>query len=197
MFQGEGKQFRRGAIENRDRFGRSVTGISLTTDNTKWPWGNPPDDVDVNTVLDRAAGRLEEDPVFRQEMLKLMLAGVSIEHIVETWVIDNFENGRFSLDVGLLAKGPLGVYLAYVAEQEGVPYRMFERDDPEADRRIDDETYFELMKTNNPAMFQKIREAANKVVRDGVSAVEKRQKVAQEPQPEPEGFMNEEIQDAR
>ena len=119
---------RSGSIEAKDPFAQSIPGTSLTTDNKKWAWGNPPENSDPEVVLQEATDRLD-DPRFREDMMKLLLAGVSIEHIVETWVIDGFESGKFSLDVGMLTKGPLGVYIAYVAEQEDVPYRMFEKED--------------------------------------------------------------------
>jgi len=174
MFQGSNKQnVRRGAIENRDEFAKAPPGISLTTDNSKWPWGNPPEEVDVDVILEKATDKLDSDPVFKEEMMKLLLAGVSVEHIVETWLIDGFENGRFSLDSGLLAKGPLGVYIAYLADKDGIPYRMFEKENAEKTSRMDDASYFELMRTNNPAMFQKIREASNRALRNGLDSYAK------------------------
>ena len=101
-------------------------------------------------------------------MLKLLIAGVSIEHIVETWVIDGFESGKFSLDVGLLTKGPLGIYIAYLAEEEDIPYRMFEKDDGGRNKdRIDDESFFNLMKQNNPVMFETLKEELNSSIRKG------------------------------
>lgn len=174
MFQGSEKQdIRRGSIEARDTFAAAPPGISLTTDNQNWPWGNPPEEVDVNAILEKATAKIDEDEVFRDELFKLLFAGVSVEHIVETWVIDGFENGRFSLDAGLLAKGPLGVYIAYTAEQYDVPYRMFEQDDPQAARRMDNKDYMQLLKANNPAMFATLKESLNEAVRMGRDAIEK------------------------
>ena len=100
-------------------------------------------------------------------MFKLLIAGISIEHMVEAWVMSGFESGNFTLDVGLIAKGPLAVYVAYLAEQEEIPYRMFEQDDPTADERLDDVEYLQLLKTNNPRMFAAMREELNKTLRRG------------------------------
>jgi len=158
---------RSGSIEAKDPFAQSIPGTSLTTDNKKWAWGNPPENSDPEVVLQEATDRLD-DPRFREDMMKLLLAGVSIEHIVETWVIDGFESGKFSLDVGMLTKGPLGVYIAYVAEQEDVSYRMFEKEDGgRNDNRVDDESFFMLMKDNNPTMFETLREGLNSTLRKG------------------------------
>ena len=168
MIQGPNKvEVRRGSAEAIDEFSAAPPGISLTSDNSKWPWGNPPEETDVDVIVENAARKLQSDEVFRDEVFKLLLAGVSVEHIVETWVIDGFENGRFNLDAGLLAKGPLGIFIAYMAYTNGGPYRMFEKDNPQDERRMDDATYFRLMKTNNPAMFSTIREGINRAVRNG------------------------------
>lgn len=196
MFQGADKSdFRRGNLESRDRFAAAPPGISLTTDNQRWPWGNPPQEVDVDVILEQATGRIEDDDVFRDELFKILAAGVSIEHIVEAWLIDGFDEGKFSLDAGLLAKGPLGMYIAYMAEQNDVPYRMFERDDINEDRRMDNADYLRLLKTNNPNMFATLKENMNKLVRTGIDAAEKVQNTPQQEQPQepkPDGFMSQE-----
>ena len=71
------------------------------------------------------------------------------------------------VDAGMLAKGPLGLYIAYVAEQEDVGYRMFERDDVINKDRVDDESFFKLMKDNNPMMFGALKEELNNTLRKG------------------------------
>jgi len=158
---------RSGSIEAKDPFAQAIPGTSLTSENKKWAWGNPPENTDPDVVLQEATDRLD-DPRFREDMLKLLIAGVSIEHIVETWVIDGFESGKFSLDVGLLTKGPLGIYIAYLAEEEDIPYRMFEKDDGGRNKdRIDDESFFNLMKQNNPVMFETLKEELNSSIRKG------------------------------
>lgn len=166
MFKGNDKtEVRRGDLESRDRFAAAPPGISLTTDNTRWPWGNAPQEVDVDVILDEATGRIEEDEVFRDELFKLLFAGVSVEHLVEAWVIDGFENGKFSLDAGLLAKGPLALYIAYQAEINEIPYRMFEKENPANEGRMDNEDFLRVLKTNNPSMFAELRESINKTTR--------------------------------
>lgn len=194
MFKGPNKQnIRPGSVDARDDFAAAPPGISLTTDNANWPWGNPPQEVDVDVILEEATNRIEDDEVFRDEMMKLLLAGVSVEHLVETWVMDGFQNGKFSLDAGLIAKGPLAMYIAYVAEEMDIPYRMFEKEDPTESERMDDVTYFRLMKTNNPQMFNRIREELNRGVRMGLDAYEESMSNGMDMEPEMEdeqqGFM--------
>lgn len=195
MFRGSDKQdVSRGAIESRDPFAAAPPGISLTTDNQNWPWGNPPEEVDVDIILENATAKIDEDEIFREEMFKLLVAGISVEHMVEAWLMNGFETGKFSLDAGLLAKGPLAVYIAYTAEQNNVPYRMFEQEDPTADSRMDNVEYLRLLKANNPKMFSAMREELNKTIRDGDAKIEAAIAQPSAPAPAPEGFMNEEAE---
>ena len=192
MFQGPNKkEVTRGSIEARDPFAAAPPGISLTSENQHWPWGNPPKDVDVDSILDTATAKIDTDDIFRDEMFKLLIAGISVEHMVEAWVMNGFETGEFTLDAGLLAKGPLAVYIAYTAEQHGVPYRMFEQDDPTAEDRMDNKEYLRLLKTNNPKMFSTIREELNKTIRQGYDSASKAMDNPPSPPPAPEGFMDE------
>jgi hypothetical protein len=129
-----------------DPFSAPPAGHSLTEDNSKWPWGNPPQ---------------------KQELFKLLMIGVSVEAIVEGAIFQGFTEGLFTPDVGLLIKGPLGIIIADMAEEEDVPYRMFENDAVFEEGEMDDETFVMLMKENNPKMFGFLRESLNMSIREG------------------------------
>lgn len=122
--------------------------------------------VDPNQVLDMLVDKFE-GPKRRQELFKMMLIGVSIETIVEGVIYQGFTEGAFSPDVGLLIKGPLGIILANMAEEEDIPYRLFENEDVLEEGTMDDKTFMNLMKSNNPRMFGFIREALNQSIREG------------------------------
>ena len=80
----------------------------------------------------------------------------------------------------MLIKGPLAMVIAGMAEEEDIPYRFFERDDELEKDQMDDETFFRMMKNNNPQMFAVIREKINQDIRNGYAPEEM----------EPENFMN-------
>lgn len=149
-----------------DPFSAPPAGHSLTEDNSKWPWGNPPQMVDPNQVLDNLVDKFER-PKQKQELFKLMMIGVSVEAIVEGAIFQGFTEGLFTPDVGLLIKGPLGIIIADMAEEEDVPYRMFENDDVFEEGEMDDKTFMTLMKDNNPKMFGFIRDSLNVAIREG------------------------------
>ena len=112
--------------------------------------------------------------------MKLLLVGVSVETLVEGYIIQGFQEGRFNPDVGLLIKGPLAITIAGMAEEESIPYRFFENDDELDSEEMDDKAFFSLMKENNPQMFAVIKEKMNEDIRAGAAPRE----------PEPENFMN-------
>lgn len=168
-----------GSIEKKDPVAMAPPGYGLISDNTRWPWGSPPAFVDPQEVLDQAVSSLET-PRTRQELLKLLLVGASVEALVEGYIFQQFSEGGFNPDVGLLIKGPLALYIANMAEEEGIPYRFFENNNELEEGQMDDETFFRMMKENNPGLFAFVREQINEGIRQGTM-----------PQaPEEENFLN-------
>ena len=159
-------QAQAGSIEAKDPFAPAPPGYGLTSDNQQWPWGQPPKIVDPEEALDTAIYKLNRKKN-KRELMKLLITGASVEALVEGYIIQNFQEGNFSPDVGLLIKGPLSMVIAGLAEEEGIPYRFFERDDELEKDEMDDETFFRMMKTNNPQMFSIINEKINADIRRG------------------------------
>ena len=155
-----------GSIEAKDPFAVAPPGHSLTEDNSKWAWGKPPQIVDPEQALEVAIASLQR-PKVRDEMFKLLYTGVSIEVMVEGYVLQAFHDGKFMPDVGMLIRPPLGMYIAHMAEEAGIPYRLFENEDAGTEGQMDDETFFSMMKDNNPRMFEFIRENVNESIRQG------------------------------
>ena len=155
-----------GTIEAKASFAMAPPGHSLTIDNECWPWGKPQEQVDPQVVLDRAVDSLDV-PAVREEMMKLLMVGASVEALVEGYIFQAFQEGGFSPDVGLLIKGPLALYIASVAEDENIPFRMFENEDALTRGEMDDKTFFRMMRQNNPAMFAYVSETINEGIRKG------------------------------
>jgi hypothetical protein len=156
----------RGSIENMDPFAYAPPGHSLTQDNSRWPWGKPPRDADPEVALKRALDGLEE-PSVKEEMMKLLVVGVSVEVLVEGFLLQGFQEGKFTPDVALLMKPVLGLMIAEMAEDENIPFRLFENDDAMDEGKMDDRTFLSMMKNNNPRMFDFIREKVNATIREG------------------------------
>jgi len=149
-----------------DEFNTAPPGHSLTEDNSKWPWGRPPEMADPDQALDTLIDKWMK-PRRKQEMFKLLMVGVSVEVIVEGILFQAFRDGKFMPDVGLLIKGPLGIMIADMAEEENIPYRLFENDNTLEEGDMDDKTFVQMMKDNNPQMFEYVRENLNAAIREG------------------------------
>ena len=86
-----------GTVEAKDNFAPAPPGHSLTEDNTKWAWGKPPKVVDPEQALEQAINSLKSGRI-QLELVKLLLGGASIEMIVEGYLFQGFQEGRFSPD---------------------------------------------------------------------------------------------------
>ena len=155
-----------GSIEAKDPFAVAPPGHSLTQDNSRWAWGKPPQITDPEEALEVAISSLQR-PKVRDEMFKLLYTGISVEVMVEGYVLQAFHDGKFMPDVGMLIQPPLGMYIAHMAEEAGIPYRLFENEDAGTEGQMDDKTFFSMMKENNPRMFEFIRENVNESIREG------------------------------
>ena len=155
-----------GSIEAIDDFAAAPPGHSLTEDNSKWAWGRPPQMVDPEQVLQDAIDSLKDEKT-QLEMVKLLMVGASVEMLVEGYLFQGFQDGKFTPDVGLLIKAPLSFYIASIAEEGNIPYRFFENSDALEQGTMDDETFLQMMKLNNPKMFDYIRESVNEGIRKG------------------------------
>ena len=155
-----------GTADAIDPFASAPPGYSLTKDNPNYPWEGPADISDPEEALDDAIDFLES-PRNQREMFKLMTAGISIEVLVEGYVIEAFQTGKFSADTGTLIKTPLALYMANLAEENSIAYRFFERNDPIEEGGMEDKEFFELLKINNPKMFEKLKEDVSRQIREG------------------------------
>ena len=120
----------------------------------------------VSPNLDQAIDFLV-NPKNQKEVFKLLTAGVSVEVLVEGYTMQGFQEGKFSADTGLLIKTPLALYMANLAEENSIAYRFFERDDPVEEGGMEDREFFELLKINNPRMFEKLKEDVSRQIREG------------------------------
>ena len=128
--------------------------------------GKPPKVVDPEQALEQAINSLKNGRI-QLELVKLLLGGASIEMIVEGYLFQGFQEGRFSPDVGLLIKAPLAFYIASIAEESNIPYRFFENKNALDEGTMDDSTLLEMMQQNNPSMFNFIREKIKEDIRMG------------------------------
>jgi len=109
---------------NPDPFNRPPPGWSLTQPKGKWAWESPPQHTDVDETVDMIIDKLE-DPKVSDRYVKLMIAGVSVEEIVDSIALAGFTEGQFNPDVAELVKAPLAIYLMKLADDYDIPFKLF------------------------------------------------------------------------
>ena len=139
-------------------------GNSLTDTPGKWPWEQPPRFTDPDDVIDYTIETISNGPI-REDMLKMMLAGITVEELVEQVTFKGFLAGAFTPDVAELVKPGLAIFLADMAIQEGFEPQMFVDETP-VEGEFSDENFFRVMKERNPEMFAGMVEELNKIERE-------------------------------
>lgn len=142
-------------MEKVDPMMRPVPGYSLTQPRGKWNWDKPPRSVDVDKTVSKIIDNLEK-PHIEEQVTRLMVAGISIEEILDTIGQMGFAEGEFNPDVAELMKPAVGLYLLGVADKYNVPVKAYaDQKKRDAQRRgLDDETILEIMRERNPALHR-------------------------------------------
>lgn len=100
-----------------------IAGMSLTTELGNRPWEQPPQYTTVEEALEFYIPRIME-PTFRDDLLNVMEMGVPITTIANALQSGAVMEGKHTLDVGVLVTPVLMEMLAFVADREGIEYRM-------------------------------------------------------------------------
>ena len=100
-----------------------IAGQSLTTELGNRPWEQPPQYTTVEEAMDFYLPRIME-PQFRDDLLNVMEMGVPITLIANALQSGAVMEGKHTLDVGILVMPVLMEVLAFVADREGIEYRM-------------------------------------------------------------------------
>ena len=149
-------------------------GHSLTDTPGKWPWERPPQFANPDDAVDFVLDKLE-DPIARKDVMRMMVAGISVQEIVSQIAFKGFMQGYYSPDVAELIKPSIGVYLYKEALEEGFEPRMMSDDKEEEGMRegeIDDVSFFKIMKERNPELFEAMNEEINRQERMEIEGLE-------------------------
>ena len=157
--------------------GSAPPGIGMTQDKGKWQWEQPPLISDPDQAVDSV---IEQFELAKENILKLMVAGISIEEIVSTTVFNGFMEGKFNPDIAELIKPALSLYLMKLADDVDAPFKLYAEDQPT--NEIDDEELFQVMQLRNQEMFNKMLENANKTIRMGKDRSQQQPQIQQAPQ---------------
>jgi hypothetical protein len=162
-------------------------GHSLTDEPGKWAWERPPQHANPDEALDFVLDRLEE-PTRRKDIMRMLVAGISVQELVAQIAFKGFMNGAYSPDVAELIKPSIAIYLYREALEEGFEPRMMVDDNEEngiKEGEVDDVSFFRIMKQRNPELFEAMNEQLNYEERMEVEQMSRREAKPMEPKPEP------------
>lgn len=146
-------------ITESDPFAKAVPGSSLTGSPGKWPWERPPQFTDPDDAIEYILDQVEQ-PRATERYTKLMIAGVSIEEIVNSIAIAGFQEGFYNPDVAELIKMPLTIYFMDMAEKNEIMVNVFATADGGpagfSDETLDEGTLLEIMSRRNPKVFNEV-----------------------------------------
>lgn len=147
-------------------------GHSLTDEPGRWPWDRPPVYTNPDDAIDYVTDMTSDEPA-RENILKMLLAGITVEELVTQISFKGFMAGFYSPDVAELIKPAVAIHLADMAEEEGFEPVMF-TDKREDEDEITDEKFFRILRQRNPEMFNRMNEEINRQQRMEVSNIPER-----------------------
>jgi len=115
-----------------------IAGQSLTAELGGRPWQQPPQYATVEEALEYYIPRLTE-PTLQDDLMNVIEMGIPLTLIAETLQSGGVMEGKHSIDVGILVMPVLIETLAYLAEEEGIDYKMgteLETDDTPSESAI-------------------------------------------------------------
>lgn len=148
-----------GKSKKVDSFNFPIPGHSLTDEPGKWPWDKTPDISDPDSAVEFVTERIENNKSTKENMIRLLASGVSVETLINTVALGGFQNGTFNPDVAELIKPPLAVYFIDLAIRNSVPVKVFEGTPTELDEKdvISHEDAFTIMREKNPREYNKFK----------------------------------------
>lgn len=102
-----------------DPFSAPPAGYSLTQQQGKWPWEQPPRFVDIEEAFDYILSKLVQ-PQEQMDFLRLMDAGIPVETLTRTITFSAFTKGIVNPDLAELLIVPVSLFLLTEARRAGI-----------------------------------------------------------------------------
>ena len=148
-----------GSIAAQDPFDAPIPGQSLTEEPGKHAFEQPPEMVDVDQAVEFIVGKVLDNPEAREQVEKLMMAGIPIESICNTLSFSGFAEGKWNPDVAELINPPRSAFLVSLAFEANIPAIMFNNSQDSQQTISDDEVMYS-MRESNPEAFEHIQRQA-------------------------------------
>lgn len=168
----------------------SIPGESLTGDFDdvkkgklgKYPWETPPQINTIGDAFNSIVQNKENNPKVKEDIVKLLDAGVPSEAIARTVGFSGYLEGMWTVDISEIIVVPLIFEFVADAQDEGITARIF--NDFEDDG-ISNETVLDIMEGTNPEKFELISQEA-----DMMKRMPPKEEMSMEPEPMSGSFLD-------
>jgi hypothetical protein len=104
-------------------FDGAIPGENYTSDTRNYPWHRPPDLTDLDEIVEDVIITISERTVLPTVMSQLAL-GATVSGITDYLIMSKISEGKFAIDMGLLAAGPVARFIQIMADDFDVDYEM-------------------------------------------------------------------------
>jgi hypothetical protein len=109
--------------ESERMFNGPIAGENYTSDTRNYPWHRPPDLSDYDEIVEAILTQISNEYTLPAIMGSLSMGG-TVAGVTDYLILSNIGKGKFSIDMGLLAAGPVARFIQIMADDFGVDYDM-------------------------------------------------------------------------
>lgn len=100
-----------------------IPGENWTSDPKDYPWHRAPDFVDPDPAMEYFLGTLDDEDQ-QDAYIALLDMGFDVATITDLVVTKGIENGKWSIDLGMLLAGPISHVIVLLARGRGESFEM-------------------------------------------------------------------------
>lgn len=115
---------------NRNKFDGPIPGENFTSNTKNYPWHRPPSHLNFDDVVGSIVKNLNK-PEKTAFVIALLETGESILDIVTGLTRIGVANGRMSIDMGVLAAGPMARMIEVIAEKAEIDFQRGWKQEPQ------------------------------------------------------------------
>jgi len=105
----------------------------------------------VDSIIDNL-----EKPDVQDDILNMLIAGISVEEMVNVFAVHGVDRGQFNPDVAEIIKGPLAFYLLGLADEFNIPVKLLGNEEMyrQKKRGMTQSQLLNVMKRRNPELHE-------------------------------------------
>lgn len=159
-------------------------GTGLTDEPGKWRWERPPIYTNPDDAIDYIEEKISEEET-NESMMKMLIAGITVEELVNQVSFKGFMAGFYNPDVAELIKPAVAILIYDMALDQGIDPKMFIDEEEDEDNTLSDVGMFNVMKQRNPQLFRDMNEYLNEEVRMQEQQVRQADTAPKQPESQP------------